>query len=295
MKRILFMLVQLGVVDSATAGERRNLERANGPGAIGEAGSQYVTPPGVFFHPLYNDVSGGTDKLLSESAQLGRLWQYSDSSYELRLRWRFLTPVYKRAFGHQKVERVIGRYADWMELSHSYARTLHGLGLPLKVQGSLGGNHVGNKGAKQVHTWVHQVTGNETVYLQYTNQPTGYFLNAGAMVALLPSAFAIGKLRCDWAPAAGFDHSRFMQESYVALNLVSVIRQGAWEMGAEARLVRQHASEVYDGIQPGRYELAFSTLLFHWNKPTIKYVSAYLKGDRIGQTYFDFLNVQIPL
>jgi hypothetical protein len=297
-----------GVATAATAGEEqsatqrrlppgyvgRYMERANAQGVAGETNSLQLSPPGIFINPYYNDVSGGTDKLLTASAKVGALWQWSDSSYELIYRWRFLTPAFEHAFAHARNAHPTGRYADWMEVSNAYARTVGVLGQRMKLQATLGLNHVGNKGAKQVHYWIHKETHNQVEDLKYTDQPEGKFLNEGVLAAWLAPTVRLGRVEVEAAPGLGMDQSKFLTEAYVTLPAVGAVRRGVWEVAAELRVVRQLQSEVYEGIRPYRYEAAVGTLFFQRYKPTIKFVSTYLRGDPIGQTYFDFLNVQIP-
>ena len=82
-------------------------------------------------------------------------------------------------------EVPIGRYADWIESRCSYAYFFEKLtfGRP-KIQLSLSLNHVGSKGAQQIHRWVHKVSGNN-IYedTSYINQPEGFFINRGIHLA----------------------------------------------------------------------------------------------------------------
>ncbi len=279
----------------STAASAQYLERANASGAIGETNSLGLTPEGYFVNPYYNDVSGGTDKLLTASAKLGRLWLWSGSSFELILRWRFLTPAFQHAFAEGRDEDPPGNYADWMELSHTYARVLAFGERKVKVQGTLGLNHVGNKGAKKVHYWIHEQTRNQVEDLKYTDQPEGKFVNVGMQAAYVVDTHPFASAAWQFAPGIGVDASKFMTEAYANLATVAAVRPHVWELGVEVRAVIQQMSDVYDSIRPFRYEASFATLFRDRYKPTIKYVSAYLNGDPIGQTYFDFLNVQIPL
>lgn len=271
------------------------LERANASGAAGETDSLWLTPPGYFVNPYYNDVSGGTDKLLTASMKVGRLWQWTESSYELILRWRFLTPAYQHAFAESRDDDPPGTYADWAEFSHTYAQILPLASHSLKVQGTVGFNHVGNKGAKKVHYWIHEQTKNQVQDLEYTGQPEGRFLNVGALAAFVIETKPFASASWQFAPGIGVDSSRFMTEAFGNLAAVAAVRPHVWELAAELKAIVQERSGVYDSIRPFRYEASFGTLFRDRYKPTIKYVSAYLNGDRIGQTYFDFLNVQIPL
>ena len=265
-------------------------------GAIGEAGNLYLIPEGAYFHPFYNDINGGTDKLLTASLKAGVLqsvWSPS-LSLEVIAFWRLLTPSVKAAFLEPDLPKPVGRYADWMELKLGVSQTFDMGDFSIKHQPTLGFNHVGNKGGRKVHRWVHQVTHNTLQYLEYTDQPEGAFLAYGYEVAAFENLVTSGHMRLDHQLALEANQSRAMTEGGVRYNLIGVLRKPWWEMGLELRMLHQTKSEFYDDIRPYRFEAAIGTLLYRYFTPTVKYVSPYLNGDSIGQTYFDALHFNYP-
>ncbi len=57
--------------------------------------------------------------------------------------------------------------------------------------------------------------------------------------------------------------------------------------GLETRFIRQIGSEVYtDHRLDWRFEIAMG-LRWGWWRPSLKYVSPYLRDDQVGQVYFD--------
>lgn len=279
--------------ETSSPTKMRNFEAANVQGAIGDTGSLYLSPPGMFINPLYNDFFGDTDKLLTASFTAGLLRLYSDTSFEMTTNWRFLTPVYKQAFGQPDLPVPVGRFADWMELSSAYAWTDDLKVGKRKGQIDLGLGHVGNKGAKQIHYWVHQITHNSLDHLDYSNQPSGVVPSIGYSTAYISPEEELGTLHYQKQVSAGLHHNEFMTEAFLAANLVTNYRPG-YELGLESRLIIQLNSSTYESILPYRYEMAAGVLLFRYYKPTIKYVSEYIRGDAFGQVYLDFFNVYIP-
>lgn len=272
-----------------------NLYRASTQGAIGETSNLYLIPNGYYLDIGTNDVTGGTDKLLTASLKTGVVREYSDSSFEVTAFWRLLTPTFKAKFKTPDLERPVGRYADWAAVKTSYAKIKDVGAHKLKAQISLGINHVGNKGGKRLHRWIHELTKNRIDQLEYTNQPVGMFADGGVMLAFLTNEKSYEGVIVQHQAAVVSEHGRFMVESGVSGATTVVVRPSWWEMAFEAKIVAQHHSDVYgDDIRPYRYELSAGTRLFHYFKPTVKYVSPYLKNDPIGQNYFDFVNFIVP-
>lgn len=84
----------------------------------------------------------------------------------------------------------------------------------------------------------------------------------------------------------GFFNNKFMHEVYLNQNYVFKVNEN-FRWGLESRLVKQLSSEAYLAeILPWRFEFA-SSFCYKWYRPSIKYLSPYLKGDEIGQLYFD--------
>ena len=281
----------------SSSGASPNFRRASVQGAIGEAGNLYLIPEGVYFHPLYNDVNGATDKLLTTSLKSGLLQTLQDSpvSFEVVTFWRLLTPAVKSAFLEPNLPKPVGRYADWMELKVAASLSMDREDYSIKQQLTAGLNHIGNKGGKQLHRWVHKVTHNTLENLEYTDQPEGYFLMVGYELSAYENIFRGDHARVDQQLAFEANGSKAMVEAGLRHNTIFIIRKPWWEMGLEVRMIRQIRSDIYDDIRPFRFEAAFGNLLYKYFTPTVKYVSPYLVGDNIGQTYFDVLHFNYPL
>jgi hypothetical protein len=272
-------------------GSLEAFEKASIFGAIGEANHLYLIPNGIYFHPQYNDVTGDTDKLLTSSIKLGVLDGLSDGwSYESCYYWRFLTPAFSSSTKRGYLEKPIGLYADWMELKTAVAKSIYAGSWLFRPQLSFGANHIGNKGAKKVHRWVHEVTKNSVEGLEYTNQPRGYFPSIGANVSLAHEIAKQGEQSASAAILVGVETSKMIKELFVEGTTIWAVRKGWWELAFDVRVIRQVDTDVYTDLKDYRYEGAASTALYGVYTPMIKYVSSYLKGDNVGQTYFDFLH-----
>lgn len=300
-RKLCFLLAffLLGLFSSAKRLVANSFLLANSYGAIGETNSLYLNKKKhLFLHPYYNDAHGGTDKLLTGSIRAGYIFDLESSSLDLIFSWKILTPASRAFIDKEDNENPLGRYADWMEVRSSWAyvftQTQYGTS---KIQFSLSGNHVGSKGAKQVHRWVHKVTGNN-IYdnTTYIDQPEGFFFNRGLYLAWMFKPLPLEQLGA-WQQQVGLglESGRFITESFISWNHLWNIRQSWWTIATELRLVRQFSSDVYVKIKKTRYELSLASMLYDYYRPSIKYVSPYLRGDSFGQVYFDFINVQVPL
>lgn len=263
--------------------------RASTQGAIGESSNLFLIPEGFYIHPLYNDVNGGTDKLLTASTKMGLLRTFDNVSVESIAYWRFLTPTFKTEFEADDLPKPVGRYADWAEWKTSMSYLSPSATWPLRFQLSLGYSDIGNKGGREMHREVHRITRNTLENLEYTNQPTGRFWTGGLEVGLASRGLAGGNTIHHLTAATG-ETSKMMKEVGLRWNGVLILEPEWWEYGVEAKVLRQLSSEVYDSIRPWRYEGSIGVRLFRHLTPTVKYVSSYLKDDPIGQTYFDLLH-----
>ncbi len=81
-----------------------------------------------------------------------------------------------------------------------------------------------------------------------------------------------------------------MTEIGMRYNLIQIQTPRWWENALEFRIIRQLNSEVYQEFRPWRYEAAIGFRLLRVITPVVKYVSPYLTGDDVGQTYFDLLH-----
>ena len=125
----------LGAYGSASNSEKSSREedilqathqrflRASGQGAIGESSNLFLIPEGAYIHPIYNDVTGNTDKLLTASLKFGILRTWDWLSIETVGYWRLLTPSFRPEFNVPDLKKPVGRYADWTELKTSFATT----------------------------------------------------------------------------------------------------------------------------------------------------------------------------
>ena len=280
LKRILILLL---FSQNALAA---NFEHANAHGSMaGEIGSLYLQPSGVSIHPLPNDWLGDTDKLLTAYAKVGLLKTTNDQSYELTTNWRMLTPISKRKFGEPDLQTPIGRFADWGEVKLAYAKTRQLKSGMTKIQLSAGLGHIGNKGGKEIHRGIHIMTNNQVEQLEYDDQPKGITLSHG-----IQFAFAS---KYNNQIAVGFHSSKFLNDFYLQLN--QIVDLDFVKFGFETSLVRQSNSQVYERLNEFRREAAFSFAVNEYYHPAIKWISAYLPGDKYGQIYADLINVTIPL
>jgi len=268
----------------------KTFAKASTQGEIGEASNMFLIPDGAYIHPIYNDVNGGTDKFLTGSAKMGLSLGTDNFGWESVAYWRLLTPSFRREFGLPDLPTPVGRYADWQEIKTSFSGLSNVAGWHVRHQVSIGYNDVGPKGGKEFHQQIHRVTRNSIDHLEYIDQPEGNFWSFNEELGV------VSRICLDVAPC--FDHAitieatqgKFMREAGVRYNVVQVQSPRWWENAFELRLIRQLKSEVYEGIRPWRYEVAIGARVLKVITPTVKYVSQYLDGDDVGQSYFDLLH-----
>lgn len=276
-----------GTDNSPTA---RKFAKASTQGEIGEASNMFIIPNGAYVHPIYNDVNGGTDKLLTGSLKLGISQATENYGWESVAYWRLLTPSFKHEFGLPDAPAPVGRYADWQEHKTSFAGLTDIGGTTLRHQISVGYNDVGPKGGKELHQAIHRLTRNSLDHLDYTDQPEGRFWSFNEEIGLLSRVCLAWAPCLDQAISIEATQGRFMVEAGVRYNLLHIQVPKLWESAVELRLLRQLKSEVYSQIRPWRYEAAIGFRILKVITPTVKYVAPYLYGDEIGQSYFDILH-----
>lgn len=294
----MFQIVRFAVILSLSlspmAWAQSSFKSANSPGAIGETGSLYLFEQGIFARPFYNDVFGHTDKQLSGATQLGYLKSWKDSSLESRAHWRLITPTFKEKFGDKSLVNPVGRYADWMELQESWAKLIPIAGEMTRIQLSLGYGKIGNHGGKQVHRGFHKMIGSSLIGLDYDNQPEGSAVSGGIEFGHVDQIREFWGMKRESMLNFGIYRTNFMTDIYVNQNHIFSFSQDT-KLGLEMRLVRQVDSEVYKGENLAwRFELA-AGLRYGWYRPSLKYVSNYLRDDQVGQLYFDPLAVYFAL
>ncbi len=257
---------------------------AQPPGAIGETGNLFLIDEGLYARPLYNDIFGGTDKYLSGALQLGWMFVGEDQSLSLDYSWRFLTPDDSPGPDGKVPAVRPGRYADWMGIEASYARVLHDVfSQTIRFQYTLGMSHIGSHGAREVHRGIHEFTGSSLEGLEYSNQPKGSDVSRGLELALYGQNDLIYSL--------GGYANKFMHEGYFKLNHVRRTKDSL-QWGSEAKFVRQFLSDAYADPRDWRFELS-TGFRWGWYRPSIKYISPFLRSDKVSQVYFDPLAVFI--
>ncbi len=289
---LLWLLLESSLLAQSSVSSA--FKSANSPGAVGETGSLYLLEEGFFARPFYNDVFGHTDKQLSGASQLGYLNSWRDSSLESRTHWLLITPTFKEKFGDEALVNPVGRYADWMELQESWAKLTPLGGELTRVQISIGYGHVGNHGGKQVHRSFHKMIGSSLLGLDYSDQPEGPELSGGFEFGIIDQPRMVWGAKKESMLNIGFHRNKFMTDLYLNQNHVFTLQENT-RLGLEMRLIRQADSTVYQGQHLAwRFELAFG-LRYGWYRPSLKYVSNYLRNDHVGQLYFDPLAVYFAL
>ncbi len=288
MIQVLVFIMSLSLSSAAWA--QSSFKSANAPGAIGETGSLYLFDRGLFLRPFYNDVFGHTDKQLSGATQIGYLKSWSDSSLESRTHWLLITPSFKEKFGEKTMTNPVGRYADWMEIQETWATLIPLGGETTRFQFSLGYGEVGDHGGKQVHRNFHKLIGSPLSGLDYDNQPEGPQLSAGVEFGLIDGTREFWGMKKEALLNVGIFRNKFMTDLYINQNHIFNLSETS-KLGLEMRLIRQADSQVYKNDRLAwRFELA-AGWRYHWYRPSVKYVSAFLRGDQVGQMYFDPLAV----
>lgn len=255
-------------------------------GAIGETGHLFLVPRGVHARPLYNDIFGHTDKHLSGETQLGYVATTPDLSWETTGSWRFLTPCFREDFSKDPLQNPVGRYADWLELQGAWSRVIPWSGYSLRLQGGLGYGDISDKGARSVHRMIHAKVGSTLEGLEYINQPKGAGISKNFELGLIQGWGLIPAWKMETLFNLGYSSNLMVEEIY--LNFNGLLTKGrTWGIAAEANLVQHQSSRAYAGeIEGHRWEAALGFRYKFW-RPSLKFVSPFLKGDRVGQLYFD--------
>jgi hypothetical protein len=276
-----------------------DIESAFTRGSVGDIPNHLISPPGVMIDVMNNDFMGGTDKYMTGQMKFAYSKLYPKgshdyvSSFEFHVSWRALTPADYDKFGGNKLNMQIGRFGDWLDSELAYARTYPLMSdWRIKYQGAIGPGHVGNKGARKLQIAIHKLTNNPTANLTYVNQKTGITFRHGVQVGLIPPTVLNG---FEMLFSSGYNHDEVMRDLYVQFNLIGKITP--WMgFGTELSASRQLSSSMYgSGIDLGRYEASTALILCKYYQPSIKWVSSYLRGDQVPQTYIEFLRFNVPL
>lgn len=274
----------------------RNYLRANNHGTIGNLGNIHLVRPGFFSNLAYNDIAGGTDKHLSQETHMGVLRTYSHSSVQATASWRFITKDGKKMYGLKELQKQPGRFADWISIDFAYKHDLEALigwhDFLLQIEYGIG--HVGDHGAKIIHTNVHRFLDNLYENLYYQNQPEGSKHVFGVEIS---KVYPLRLFSIDGAiqSSLGSYNSHIMNELYLRHQWLGIISPDM-EIALENRIVRQLYSRTYkrDGALPWRYEFAVAMYIAPWFKPSLKWISPFLQNDDERQLYLDLLNINIP-
>ncbi len=285
-----FLIIHLLLLSELAFAETRLFETANLHPAIGDVGTLYLNPPGLYIHPMNNDFAGQTDKLMTGSFKTGLLRQWSSTSLQIETNWRMITPIFYRGFGEEELKIPIGRFADWGEAQAAYAYVLplhHG---KLKLELDLGFGDIGDKGGRELHMAIHRLLDSSLDNLTYTNQPSGKSGSGGYQMGYIAPEYTLGGLTQQNLYTTGAHYNKFMLEAFVQVNHITQFSKNL-RLGLESSIIRQINSDVYwNEILPFRYEAAVGFYAGFY-KPTLKWVSPYLQGDAHGQLYVDIINV----
>lgn len=267
-------------------GAEFSLGTARVHGAIGETGHLFLVPNGMHARPLYNDIFGHTDKHLSGEAQLGYVATQPDLSWETIGSWRFLTPCFREDFSKDPLPNPVGRYADWLELQGAWARVMNWSGYEVRLQGGLGYGDISDKGARSVHRMIHAKVGSTLEGLDYINQPAGAGISRNLEMGLIQSWKLLPSWKTETLFNLGYSNNLMTEELYLNVNALAA-KTESWAWALEANVIQHVSSRAYgNDMRDHRWELAVGLRRGFW-RPTLKFVSPFLKGDAVGQIYFD--------
>ncbi len=265
---------------------------ANAPGAIGETSNLFLLDRGIFARPFYNDVFGKTDKHLSGATQLSYMHPGAAGSLELRTNWRLITPSFKEKFSEQALAAPVGRYADWLEMSLAWSQIFETQGQRWRIQLSAAYGHIGDHGGKELHRRFHEMIGSSLEGLEYTNQPLGTQLGCGFEIGIIDEDSHLFGWKKESMLTIGLAQNRFMSDVHLTHNQILSFDRDR-KLAMEVRSIRQVASEVYGSERlDWRYEMTVG-MRWKWYRPSVKFVSPFLRRDQVGQMYFDPLAFEI--
>lgn len=239
---------------------------------------------------MNNDFQGETDKLVTATTQAGIYWDMDSYGLRLSAHWRAVTPAFKDHVGADTIEHPVGFFADWAEVIGSYTAPLVG---NWRWQVSPGVGHIGNKGIKDVHKKIHEITGDETENLTYEDQPEGMVFSFDLQFSYELPTKDLGSYQLEQMLSVGYDTGPLMLEYYTQYNNILMVSTET-RLAIELAFIYQRNSELWQSIRKFRHEASFSVLLWRYFQPAIKVMSPLLKGDRWGQTYLSPININIP-
>jgi len=266
--------------------EKSDFQRASKHGHIGETGTLHQSPNGYFFHPFYNDFFGGTDKHLTNMFLLGGLWSSNQSSLELTLNWRFITPDTRAQFAADDLNSRDGVFSDWISIDGAWRKDVFiGEGTWF-TQLDFGIGKIGNHGAKDLQTSFHKALKNNYQNLYYDAPFNGSTVSAGWQWG---KRFKADFLEYQWL--TGAHQNFFIQEIYTQVTAHLNIGQAS-QLAIDGRIIRQTESQVYSkyGLRSFRREIAFGLRGDENWSPSLKFVSPFVERDKGWQVYLDLLS-----
>ena len=300
--KIIFFAMFISKMPESIASESSkttHFKGAKAQGQLGETSNLYLFKKGFYFHPLYNDLTGGTDKHLTGSIKFGYIGQYKDSfEYELLTTFRLITPAYKPANNRKTFGAPVGSYADWWEVKGAMSFDFDYFCLNCRLQFSPSINHIGNKGARNVQHNIHLLVGSSTehdINTSNTNNDFGAFL-----------AYTIGinkELPVYKSQFGQFNHqlessytpSKALSEFSIDYNFLFELKEDINLLAGEIRYIRQLESQLFNDLEESRFEIAIGKKFNEYFTPTVKYISPFLKGDDRGQIYLDFIHLHTKI
>ncbi len=287
---IKYLIIYIACIFSTLAKAENSLLMAKSPGALGEPGHSYLFSEGVFIQGFYNDVIGETDKLLTNGARLGVITDYKENSIELAASWRFVTPSIQDKYGAEhNLENPPGVFADWMSLSATVARAFSLSEKSYVVpQISFEYGHFGDKAAKEVQQAVHKALGKDYSSYTYENQLKEHDFSASGEIAFVHYLTQSLQLKSSLGYASNLLVDSAYIEQYLLYNYIENLK-----FSSSAKYLRQLDSRVGIDLKPTRLEASFALIIFDIYKPSVRYVSTYIKGVETRQIMTDFLSFQI--
>ena len=263
---------------------------AKSQGALGEPSHGFLFKDGVYIQAFYNDVLGETDKLLTNGSKFGILSKHDNYNFEFTGSWRFVTPSIQDEFGapHNR-ENPPGVFADWMNVNLSVLRPFRITEKSyILLQGGLGFNHFGDKGAGATQRWLHGLLNKDVESYTYEGQirANDFDLSEELAYAYLYSD------ELQFRTAFGFNSNYIINslyfEQYALYNHSEVLK-----MSLSFKLVRQLSSSARINLENYRIEASYAVIINESYKPAVSYISNYVKGSEVRQIMVDFLSFQI--
>lgn len=289
MKIFLFLLI-LAASPSWAGKVLNEFVNVNPYSLPGDTERNHLPVPGISYHDS-NDFFGQTDKLITEvsSLQVTSIWGENFAT-SLNYKGRFIQPILKTKFGEQELATPLGIYAEWAEIMMNQSKTFFkdDWWAALKLDAGLGYNDFGDHAFADYHRNIHSAVGSRNDEDRYgKKEDANFFTSTASASVIIPFSDQI-----NFMGSYQIMNSKVFREDAQEVSLVWR-KSERFAASMKYSFVKQIRSDFYD-LQNNRKQFTAALRLFKIWTPSIMHVSTYVRGDKFGQLYLNFLSVTYP-